>query len=67
MAQDLSMVGIDRAKSVLHLVGMDARGKIMGQKRLMRGAVLACMATRLPVTVGMEALWWSPWLGTTVC
>ena len=54
------MVGIDRAKSVLHLVGMDARGKIMGQKRLMRGAVLACMATRLPVTVGMEALWWGP-------
>jgi len=60
MAQDLSIVGIDLAKSVFHLVGMDARGKIMVQKRLMRGAVLACMATLLPVTVGMEALWWGP-------
>jgi len=31
MAQDLSIVGIDLAKSVFHLVGMDARGKIMVQ------------------------------------
>ena len=31
----------------------------MGQKRLMRGVVLACMATLLPVTVGMEVLWWA--------
>jgi|RhiMetdeSRZDD1v2_1073273.scaffolds.fasta_scaffold2599341_2 hypothetical protein len=32
----------------------------MGQKRLMRGAVLACMATLLPVTVDMAALWRGP-------
>ena len=35
----------------------------MGQKRLMRGAVLACMATLLPVTVDMEALWRGPMIG----
>jgi transposase len=55
MTHDLSTVGIDRAKNVFHLVGMDERGKIIIRKRLMRGEVLAFLATLPPVTVGMEA------------
>src|SRR5687768_380402 len=55
MTQELSIVGIDLAKSVFHLVGMDARGKIIVRKRLLRAEVLAFMATLPSVTVGMEA------------
>ena len=55
MTQNLSIVGIDIAKSVFHLAGMDVRGKIILRKRLMRGEVLAFMSTLPPVTVGMEA------------
>ena len=55
MKQDLSVVGIDSAKNVFHLVGMDDRGKIILRKRLMRGEVMAFMATLPQVTVGMEA------------
>jgi transposase len=55
MTQELSIVGIDLAKSVFHLVGMDERGKIILRKRMVRGDVLAFMATLPAVTVGMEA------------
>jgi transposase len=55
MTQAISIVGIDLAKNVFHLVGMDERGKILVRKRLLRGAVLVFMATLPPVTVGMEA------------
>ena len=55
MTQELRIVGIDLAKSVFHLVGMDERGKILLRKRLMRGEVLAFMRTLPPVTVGLEA------------
>jgi transposase len=55
MIQDLSVVGMDIAKRVFHLVGMDERGKITLRTRFMRGEVLTFMATLPPVTVGMEA------------
>jgi transposase len=55
MTPERSMVGIDLAKSIFHLVGMDARGKILLRKRMPRGDVLAFMAMLPPVTVGMEA------------
>jgi transposase len=55
MSQELSVVGIDIAKSVFHFVGMDARGTIILRKRCVRGEVLAFMGTLAPVTVGMEA------------
>ena len=34
MTQDLSIVGIDLAKSVFHLVGMDAQGKLRACKNI---------------------------------
>ena len=37
MKRDMSVVGIDIAKRVFHLVGMDERGKIVMRKRCSRG------------------------------
>ena len=63
MKPELSVVGIDLAKSVLHLVGMDERGQIILRKRLARGEVLPFMAKLPRVLVGMEAcggaLYWA--------
>ena len=44
MKAELSVVGIDLAKSVFHLVGMDERGTIIVRKRLARGEVMPFMA-----------------------
>src|SRR5262245_21167175 len=51
MAQNLSMVGIDLAKSVLHLVGMDARGTSW------YGSA-SCAGQYWPV---WPRCYWSPW------
>ena len=48
MKPELSVVGLDLAKSVFYLVGMDERGKIIFRKRLARGEVMPFMA-QLPV------------------
>jgi transposase len=55
MKPELSVVGIDLAKSVFHLVGMDERGTIILRKRLARGEVMPFMAKLPRVLVGMEA------------
>src|SRR5918912_2389105 len=55
MKQEMSVIGIDIAKRVFHLVGMDARGQIVLRKRCSRGEVLPLMANWGPVTIGMEA------------
>jgi hypothetical protein len=44
MKPELSVVGIDLAKNIFHLVGMDERGKIILRKRLARGEVMPFMA-----------------------
>lgn len=44
MTPKLSVVGIDLAKSIFHLVGLDERGKIILRKRLARGEVMPFMA-----------------------
>ena len=55
MKREMSVIGIDIAKRVFHLVGMDERGKIVMRTRCSRGEVLPLMANLAPVTVGMEA------------
>lgn len=55
MEQHINVVGIDLAKHVFHLVGMDERGQIILRKRLKRSQVIAFMTNLPPVTVGMEA------------
>jgi hypothetical protein len=48
MKRDINVVGIDIAKRVFHLVGMDERGKIVMRKRCSRGEVLPLMANLGP-------------------
>src|SRR2546430_11940082 len=61
MKPELSVVGIDLAKSLFHLVGMDERGKIIVRKRLARGEVMPFMAKLPRVLVGMEACGGAPY------
>ena len=51
----LSIVGIDIAKQVFHLVGMDEHGTILVRKRLYRAQVMAFIAQLPPTRIGMEA------------
>ena len=51
----LSVLGIDIAKQVFHLVGMDAHGTIVVRKRLYRAQVMEFIAQLPPTCIGMEA------------
>lgn len=51
----VTLIGIDTAKSVFHLVGVDERGRLALRRRLSRGQLLAFMARQGPVRVVMEA------------
>ncbi len=55
MKHHLSGLGIDIAKRVFHVVGMDERGQIVLRKRLSRHDLMPCIATLPPVLIGMEA------------
>jgi transposase len=55
MQQNLSVVGIDLAKRVFHVAGMDERGKIVLRKRLTREALMPFIAQLPPVVLGLEA------------
>jgi transposase len=48
-------IGLDLAKSVFQVHGVDAQGKVVVTKRLRRDTVLAFFATLAPCVVGMEA------------
>jgi transposase len=55
MAQHMSVLGIDIAKQVFHVVGMDDRGHVVLRKRLARSTLLTFMANLPPLRIGMEA------------
>jgi transposase len=55
MSQQISVVGIDLAKRIFHVVGMDNTGRVVLRKRLTRGDLLSYMAQLAPVVIGMEA------------
>jgi Transposase len=55
MAQHMSVLGIDIAKQVFHVVGMDDSGHVVLRKRLVRSALLTFMANVPPLRIGMEA------------
>src|SRR2546425_11382592 len=63
MKPEMSVLGIDIAKRVFHVVGMDERGKIVLRKRLSRHALIPFIATLSPVLIGMEACGGAPFLG----
>ena len=55
MEKQLSVLGIDIAKQVVHLVGMDAHGAILVRTRRYRAQVLAFIAQLPPTRIDMEA------------
>jgi transposase len=55
MAKKLSVLGIDIAKQVFHLVGMAAHGTIVIRKRLYRAQLMAFIAQLAPTLIGLEA------------
>ncbi|HEV7879321.1 MAG TPA: IS110 family transposase, partial [Bradyrhizobium sp.] len=52
---EISMIGVDLAKNVFQLHGVDASGKVVLQRQLRRGAVEKLFAQLSPCTVGIEA------------
>jgi transposase len=50
----IKTVGIDLGKSVCHLVGQDARGRVVLRRRLSRPGLVRLMANLDPCLVGME-------------
>jgi transposase len=55
MEKQISVLGVDIAKQVFHLVGMDAHGTILVRQRLSRAQVMAFIAQLPPTLIGMEA------------
>ena len=51
----VSVLGIDSAKQLFHVVGMDDTGTIVWRKRLTRGALMPFIAQLPPMVIGMEA------------
>jgi transposase len=55
MAQTVTVLGIDIAKLVFHVVGMDGAGHVVLRKRLARSELPRFIATLPPLRIGMEA------------
>jgi transposase len=51
----VTTIGLDLAKNVFHVVGLDAHGHEVGKKRLSRGQVLRYFANLAPCLVALEA------------
>jgi transposase len=51
----VSVLGIDIAKQIFHVVGMDDTGTVVLRKRCPRGALMSFIAQMPPVVIGMEA------------
>jgi hypothetical protein len=51
MAQQMSVLGIDIATLVCHVVGMDDSGHVMLRKRIARREWLHCIATLPPALI----------------
>jgi transposase len=51
----ITTLGIDLAKHVLQLHGVDARGRAVLSRRVKRGQLLQVVASLPPCVIGMEA------------
>ena len=51
----VTTLGIDLAKSIFQLQGVDEHGKVSLQKRVTRGKLLETVAQLPPCVIGMEA------------
>jgi len=52
---NVTTVGIDLAKNVFSVHGVDAHGKVVLKKTVSRGKLLECFAHLPPAIIGMEA------------
>ena len=52
---EIATIGLDLAKNVFQVHGIDAQGKALARRQLRRAEVLAFFAKRPPCLVGMEA------------
>ncbi len=59
----MTTIGLDLAKRVFQVHGIDQEGEVVLRKQLRRGQVLKFFATLAPCLVGMEALWQCASLG----
>jgi transposase len=59
----MGVLGIDSAKQLFHVVGMDDTGTIVWRKRLTRGALLPFIAQLPPLVIRMEACEGAPITG----
>lgn len=55
MAQNVRVLGIDIAKLVFHVVGMNDTGVVGLRTRIARSALRPCIAPQPPLRIGMEA------------
>jgi len=51
----ITTLGIDLAKNVFQLHGVDARGRAVFSRRVKRGQLLQAVASLPPCVIGMEA------------
>ena len=51
----MSVLSIDMAEQIVHLIGMDDSGTVVLRKRCPRGVFMSFMAQMPPVVIGMEA------------
>jgi transposase len=51
----VSTIGLDLAKNVFQVHGIDAAGKVLVRRQLRRGEVLSFFARLQPCLIGMEA------------
>lgn len=51
----IATIGIDLGKTTFHLIGMDARGRIVLRRKVSRGQLQACLANVPACLIGMEA------------
>ena len=53
--KEISIIGLDIAKRVFQVHGVDSQGQIVAQKRLMRSELLTWFAKLEPCLIGIEA------------
>jgi transposase len=54
-AETIATIGIDLGKNTFHLIGMDARGRIVLRRKIARGQLQSCLANVPACLIGMEA------------
>jgi transposase len=54
-AETIATIGIHLGTNTFHLIGMDARGKIVLRRKIARGQLQSCLANVPVCLIGLEA------------